>query len=126
MQPTKLYVKSVLSALHQYRGAIKAMAHITGGGLIGNLPRVCPEHLVVCLDKNSWTLPPLMKWVQAQGSIPEEEMHRVFNCGIGMAVIVDAIQAEAVAAHLTSHGETVYRIGEVRERRGSEAQTQIV
>jgi phosphoribosylformylglycinamidine cyclo-ligase len=126
MQPTKLYVKSILSALHQYRGAIKAMAHITGGGLVGNLPRVCPEHLVVCLDKNSWTLPPLMKWVQAQGGIPEEEMHRVFNCGIGMAVIVDAIQAEAVAAHLTSHGETVYRIGEVRERRGSEAQTQIV
>lgn len=124
--PTKLYVKPMLSALSAHRDAIKAMAHITGGGLVGNVPRVLPEQLTAVLHKTSWTLPPLMRWVQAQGQVPEDEMHRVFNCGIGMVVVVDAAQAEAVAAHLTQQGELVYRIGEIRNRVGSEAQTIVV
>jgi phosphoribosylformylglycinamidine cyclo-ligase len=121
--PTRLYVKPMLSALAAHRDAIKAMAHITGGGLVGNVPRVLPDHLTAELHQSSWTLPPLMRWVQAQGQIPEDEMHRVFNCGIGMVVVVKPDQAEAVAAHLTQQGERVYRIGEIRARVGSEAQT---
>ncbi|WVN41562.1 phosphoribosylformylglycinamidine cyclo-ligase [beta proteobacterium MWH-UniP1] len=124
--PTRLYVKPMLSALSAHRDAIKAMAHITGGGLVGNVPRVLPEQLTAVLHKNAWTLPPLMRWVQAQGQVPEDEMHRVFNCGIGMVVVVDAKQAEAVAAHLTQQGELVYRIGEIRARVGDEAQTIVV
>lgn len=123
MAPTRLYVKPMLSALSAHRDSIKAMAHITGGGLVGNVPRVLPEHLTADLHKASWTLPPLMRWVQAQGQIPEDEMHRVFNCGIGMVVVVSAEQAEAVAAHLTQQGEQVYRIGQIRARVGDEAQT---
>jgi phosphoribosylformylglycinamidine cyclo-ligase len=123
MAPTKLYVKSMLSALKAHRESIKAMAHITGGGLVGNVPRVLPQTLTAVLQQNSWTLPPAMAWLQAQGNVPTDEMHRVFNCGIGMVVVVEASQAEAVAAHLTTQGERVYRIGEVRARQGDEPQT---
>jgi phosphoribosylformylglycinamidine cyclo-ligase len=122
MAPTRIYVRSMLAALNQHRPAIKAMAHITGGGLVGNVPRVLPESLTAVLAKDSWSLPPVMQWLQSQGRVPDDEMHRVFNCGIGMVVVVDPAQAESVAAHLTLQGERVYRIGEVRERRGQEAQ----
>jgi phosphoribosylformylglycinamidine cyclo-ligase len=123
MAPTRLYVKPMLSALKAHGSAIKAMAHITGGGLVGNVPRVLPESLTAVLDQKAWTMPAVMKWVQAQGAIPNDEMHRVFNCGIGMAVVVEANQAQAVAAHLTTQGEVVYRIGEIRARENSEPQT---
>jgi phosphoribosylformylglycinamidine cyclo-ligase len=123
MAPTRLYVKPMLSALQAHRQAIKAMAHITGGGLVGNVPRVLPETLTAVLNQQSWTLPPLMAWLQQQGNVPTDEMHRVFNCGIGMVVVAEASQAEAVAAHLTTQGERVYRIGEVRARKASEPQT---
>lgn len=123
MAPTRLYVKSMLSALNAHRDAIKAMAHITGGGLVGNVPRVLPHELTAVLAQDSWTLPPLMSWIQAQGNVPTDEMHRVFNCGIGMVVVVEASQAQAVAAHLTTQGERVYRIGEVRLREPHEPQT---
>lgn len=123
MAPTRLYVKSMLSALSQHRAAIKAMAHITGGGLVGNVPRVLPDSLTAVLEESSWTMPPVMRWLQAQGNVPRDEMHRVFNCGIGMVVVVQADQAEAVAATLTAQGEKVYRIGQIRPRQGDEAQT---
>ena len=123
MAPTRLYVKSMLSALSQHRAAIKAMAHITGGGLVGNVPRVLPDSLTAVLEESSWTMPPVMRWLQAQGNVPRDEMHRVFNCGIGMVVVVQADQAEAVAATLTAQGEKVYRIGQIRTRQGDEAQT---
>jgi phosphoribosylformylglycinamidine cyclo-ligase len=125
MAPTRIYVKSMLSALHAHRGAIHAMAHITGGGLVGNVPRVLPEGLTAVLQSAAWTRPAVMQWVQEQGAIPEDEMHRVFNCGLGMVVAVDAQQAEAVAAHLTTQGERVYRVGEVRTRQGDEPQTRV-
>jgi phosphoribosylformylglycinamidine cyclo-ligase len=123
MAPTRLYVKSMLSALSQHRAAIKAMAHITGGGLVGNVPRVLPESMTAVLEESSWTMPPVMRWLQAQGNVPRDEMHRVFNCGIGMVVVVQADQAEAVAATLTAQGEKAYRIGQIRARQGDEAQT---
>ncbi len=123
MAPTRLYVKSMLSALSQHRAAIKAMAHITGGGLVGNVPRVLPESMTAVLEESSWTMPPVMRWLQAQGNVPRDEMHRVFNCGIGMVVVVQADQAEVVAATLTAQGEKVYRIGQIRARQGDEAQT---
>ena len=123
MAPTRLYVKPMLAALSQHRAAIKAMAHITGGGLVGNVPRVLPESLTAVLQEASWTMPSVMRWLQLQGNVPRDEMHRVFNCGIGMVVVVQADQAESVAATLTAHGEQVYRIGQVRLRQGDEAQT---
>ncbi len=123
MAPTRLYVKPMLTALSQHRVAIKAMAHITGGGLVGNVPRVLPESMTAVLEESSWTMPPVMRWLQAQGNIPRDEMHRVFNCGVGMVVVVQSDQAEAVAATLTAQGERVYRIGHIRPRQGNEAQT---
>ena len=125
MAPTRLYVRSMLSALSAHRDYIKAMAHITGGGLTGNVPRVLPEHLTAVLQEDSWTMPAVMRWLQTKGNIARDEMHRVFNCGIGMVVVVQAAQAEAVAAHLTLQGERVYRIGEIRARAEGEPQTLI-
>ena len=126
MMPTRLYVKPMLSALKEFPVGIKAMAHITGGGIVGNLPRVLPEGLTAVLEERSWTLPPIMRWIQEQGAIPRDEMHRVFNCGIGMAVVVAATDAEKIAAHLTAQGERVYRMGEVRQRKPDQAQTIIL
>ncbi len=123
MAPTRLYVKPMLAALSQHRAAIKAMAHITGGGLVGNVPRVLPESLTAVLQESSWTMPPVMRWLQSQGNVPRDEMHRVFNCGIGMVVVVQSDQAEVVAATLTAQGEQVYRIGQIRPRQGDEPQT---
>jgi len=125
MAPTRLYVKPVLSALSAHRDAIHALAHITGGGLVGNVPRVLPEGLTAVLQSSAWPMPPVMQWVQAQGDIETAEMHRVFNCGIGMVVVVAADQAEAVAAHLTAQGERVFQIGQVRNRQPGEDQTVI-
>lgn len=123
MAPTRIYVKPLLSALGAHRASIKAMAHITGGGLVGNVPRVLPDHLTAELHQESWTLPALMRWAQSVGKISDDEMHRVFNCGIGMVVVVDRAHAEEVAAALTLSGERVYRIGEIRERKSDEAAT---
>ncbi len=126
MAPTRIYVKPMLSALDKHRAAIKAFAHITGGGLVGNVPRVLPDHLTAVLHQDSWTLPPVMRWLKAQGKVPTDEMHRVFNCGIGMVIAVDSAQAQAVAATLTSLGERVYRVGEIRARKADEAATIVV
>lgn len=125
MAPTRLYVKPVLSALSAHRDAIHALAHITGGGLVGNVPRVLPEDLTAELRSAAWPMPPVMQWIQAQGGIETAEMHRVFNCGIGMVVVVAAEQAESVAAHLTAQGERVFQIGQVRTRQSGEDQTVI-
>lgn len=123
MAPTRIYVKPMLSALSAHRDQIRAMAHITGGGLTGNVPRVLPEHLTAVLREDAWNMPLVMRWLQSQGNIPRDEMHRVFNCGIGMVIVVTPDHAEAIAAHLTLQGETVYRIGAVRARQAGEPQT---
>lgn len=114
MTPTRIYVKPLLALLKQF--SVKGMAHITGGGLIENLPRILPTHTSVVLHKNTWTMPPLFHWLQQLGNIDEAEMLRVFNCGIGMAIVVSADQADAVMQHLHAAGETVWCIGEITER----------
>ena len=121
--PTRLYVKPILAALEKFE--IKGMAHITGGGLTENIPRVLPENCVAQIDAQSWPLPKLFQWLQRAGNVEQQEMYRTFNCGIGMAVIVPAEQADAAQAFLAEQGETVYRLGTIRERAGSEHQTQV-
>ncbi len=126
LAPTRIYVKPMLAALVAHRSVIHAMAHITGGGLVGNVPRVLPEHLTAVLHEDAWTLPAVMRWIRQQGNISRDEMHRVFNCGIGMVVVVAHDAAETVASALTVQGERVYRIGEIRPRNGDEPQTQVI
>jgi phosphoribosylformylglycinamidine cyclo-ligase len=109
MEPTRIYVKPML-ALHR-AGLLRAAAHITGGGLPGNLPRVLPDGTRAVLDPGSWPRPPVMTWLAEHGRVAADEMLRVFNCGIGMALVVD--DADAATALLEQHGETVFRIGRI-------------
>ncbi len=113
MTPTRIYVRSVL-ALHR-AGLLKAAAHITGGGLPGNVPRVLPEGMVAALEP-TWPVPAVFNWLALTGGVPVEEMVRVFNCGLGMVLVV--ADATAATELLTSEGETVYRIGTVRQDTG--------
>ena len=114
MEPTRLYVKNVLAALEQH--PIKALAHITGGGLLENIPRVLPEGLAAHLDAGSWPQTELFAWLQKTAGIDAVEMNRTFNNGIGMVVVVPAEAAEATAATLKQLGETVYTIGRIAAR----------
>ena len=122
MVPTKLYVLSLL-ALHR-AGLLKAAAHITGGGLPGNLPRALPEGTVAKLDAARWDLPPVFPWLAQAGGVAAEEMLRVFNCGIGMAVIVAAEQEAAARAILEGAGDRVFILGTVEAGAGA-ARTEI-
>ncbi len=117
MEPTRLYVKSVLAALAQH--PIKALAHITGGGLLENIPRVLPEGLAAQLQKGSWPPSELFSWLQQTARIDDTEMNRTFNNGIGMVVILDAAHAPDCAQTLRAHGETVYTIGQIVPRGAS-------
>ncbi|MQR02149.1 phosphoribosylformylglycinamidine cyclo-ligase [Glaciimonas soli] len=121
MEPTRIYVKPLLALMETIE--VKGMVHITGGGLVENIPRVLQDHLTAVLDHNTWTMPPLFTWLQQNGGVADAEMHRVFNCGIGMTVIVAKENAEAARAQLEAAGETVFTIGEVRARAEGEAQT---
>ncbi|WP_291728935.1 phosphoribosylformylglycinamidine cyclo-ligase [Leisingera sp. F5] len=111
LTPTRLYVKQCLAAVRA--GGVHALAHITGGGLTENLPRVLPEDLGADIDLNAWELPPVFKWMAETGSIAETEMLKTFNCGIGMILSVSADRADALAELLTAEGETVARLGTV-------------
>ena len=111
--PTRIYVGSLLPLLRE--GRIKGLAHITGGGLLENLPRVLPSGCHATVDADRWPQPRLMAWLQAQGAIEPEEMARTFNCGVGMVAVVAADEADAVDAALTEAGETVFAIGSVGE-----------
>ena len=124
MEPTRIYVKQVLATMEKV--ALKGMAHITGGGLLENVPRVLPENTVAELEKGAWPRPKLFDWMQAEGNVAENEMHRVFNCGIGLVIVVAAADADAAMAELKAQGEAVYRIGLIRARQGDEAQTVVV
>lgn len=126
MAPTHLYVKPVLAALKAHGRAIKGLAHITGGGLLDNVPRVLPANVQARIYRDAWTLPALFAWLQQNGGVADAEMHRVFNCGIGMVVAVPADQADAVTRTLKEQGETVYRLGEIVERQGDAPQVDIV
>jgi phosphoribosylformylglycinamidine cyclo-ligase len=124
MTPTKLYVKSILALLEAM--PVKGMAHITGGGITENIPRVLPEGLTAEINGNSWTMPALFKWLQEQGNIADNEMYKTFNCGIGMAVIVSQNNADAAEKVLAAKGETVYQIGRIRKQKSGEAATIVV
>ena len=121
LAPTRIYVKPVLNLLR--RIAVKGIAHITGGGLLENVPRALPPQLTAVLDPASWIRQPLFDWLQARGRVADAEMYRVFNCGIGMVLVVSAADAPRAQALLKRAGETAWRIGVIRRRRGREAQT---
>ena len=121
LAPTRIYVKPVRALFDQI--AVKGLAHITGGGLLENVPRILADDLTAEIEAGAWPRPPLFTWLQAEGSVADEEMLRVFNCGVGMVVVVadhDAAQAMQI---LSEAGETVWRIGAIRNRTPDEAQT---
>jgi phosphoribosylformylglycinamidine cyclo-ligase len=121
MAPTRIYVKSVLAALNQHPGAIHALAHITGGGLTENIPRVLPAQLAAHLTRANWPRSELFAWLAQTAGIGAGEMSRTFNDGIGMVALVAPDAADAVAATLQAQGETVYRIGTIAERGANQA-----
>ena len=119
MEPTRIYVKPVLEVLKSIR--IKGMAHITGGGLIENVPRVLPEGVQAVIDGQSWTRPAIFDWLEEKGNIDRHEMHRVFNNGIGLVVIVSAQDAERAKALFEEQGEKVFTIGRIEKLPEGEA-----
>ena len=114
LTPTRIYVRPLRAALRA-TGGIKALAHITGGGLTENIPRVLPASAMARIDLNALPVPPVFRWLTGLGAIEEHELLRTFNCGVGMAVVVSAEQAGAVAAALAAEGETVVAIGRIEE-----------
>lgn len=122
MAPTRIYVKPLLSLIKESGVDVHALSHITGGGLLENVPRVLPDSLAARIDVSSWQRPAVFDWLQTQGNVEEREMYRVLNCGIGMVVVVPAAQAEAATQHLEAAGEQVHRLGEIVARTaGAEA-----
>ncbi len=124
MAPTRIYVKSLLKLIEAM--SVKGMAHITGGGITENIPRVLPEGLTAEIQASGWELPPLFQWLQAQGNIVPSEMYKTFNCGIGMAIIMAKEDAAAAKALLEAAGETVFEIGHIRIQNAGEAPTIVV
>jgi len=124
LEPTRIYVKPLLALMRQL--PVKGMAHVTGGGLVENLPRVLPDSMKAVIARSSWKVPPLFEWLQREGDVAEAEMQRVFNCGIGMVVVVAAEHADAAVSALSSAGETVFRIGRIEARKAPEPQALIV
>jgi len=112
LTPTRLYVRSCLAAVRKTK-AVKALAHITGGGFVDNIPRVLPDGLSVALDLDCVPVPPVFKWLAGTGKVAETEMLRTFNCGIGMVAVLDRTGAEAAIQQFAENGETVVRLGEV-------------
>ncbi len=126
MAPTHLYVKPVLAVLKDFGKQIKGLAHITGGGLLDNVPRILQPGLQARLHRDAWQMPKLFSWLQEQGGVADTEMHRVFNCGIGMVAVVPAAQATAISQALRAQGETVYQLGEIAECAATDAQTVVL
>jgi phosphoribosylformylglycinamidine cyclo-ligase len=121
LEPTRIYVKPVLALLGECD--VRGMAHITGGGLSENTHRMFPEHLAAHIDARAWPRPPIFDWLQRQGNVDDDEMHRVFNCGIGFVLVVAADDAAAAIARLREVGETAYAIGTVVPRAPGEQGT---
>ena len=111
LEPTRIYVKAIHQLLEQID--IHAMSHITGGGLLENLPRVMVENTRAQIDASSWDLPPVFQWLQQQGNIEQQEMYRTFNCGVGMVLVIDADDADIALETLNKAGEKAWRLGEV-------------
>ncbi len=126
MAPTRLYATALVPLLAEPTQPIKGLAHITGGGLVENIPRVLPEGCQAVVERSDWKRPAVFDWLQTEGRIADDEMARVFNCGIGMVVVVAASEADAVSRALSAAGETVYAIGDVRARPGGAPATIVV
>jgi phosphoribosylformylglycinamidine cyclo-ligase len=121
MAPTRIYVKPLLALMDAV--PVKGMAHITGGGLLDNVPRILKDSLVATLDSTAWTRPKLFDWLQREGQVADAEMHRVFNCGIGMVVVVAQSQEEKALKLLREAGETAWSIGMICRRGADQPQT---
>ncbi len=116
MAPTEIYNKPLLALQREIKP--HALAHITGGGLLENIPRVLPAGCSAILDKQTWNLPPVFQWLAEAGGVAEEEMHRTFNCGIGMTVIVGSRKAEAAMQLLSDQGLNCWELGSIAEGTG--------
>jgi phosphoribosylformylglycinamidine cyclo-ligase len=124
LEPTRIYVKPVLATLG--KADVKGIAHITGGGLVENIPRVLPEGVCATLESGRWVRPEIFKWLQKTGNIEDAEMHRTFNCGIGMVMIVPQAEAKAAIDSLGSHGVEAFEIGTIVPRQPGAPQTIVV
>jgi len=124
MTPTRIYVKPLLELIKQL--PVKGLAHITGGGLVENVPRILPDQVMAVLQKDAWAMPPLFHWLQQQGNVADHEMARVFNCGIGMVIVVAPDHTENALRSLRASGETVWQIGEIKPRINNQAATVLV
>ena len=124
MAPTQIYVKPLLKLISEIN--VKGMAHITGGGLVDNVPRVLPENTQAVLHRDSWQMPELFRWLQAKGGVADAEMVRVFNCGIGMVVMVSTDQADVAIKSLKAEGLHAWVVGEVVERPTGAPQTIVI
>ena len=118
IEPTRIYVRSILSLLNTL--PVHAISHITGGGLLENIPRVLPSHLSAKLDSTSWTQPEIFQWIQNQGNIDSAEMYRVLNCGVGMVVVISKDSSNEAINHLNACGEKAWLIGEVVQFEGEQ------
>jgi len=124
MAPTQIYVKPLLNIMANH--SIKGLAHITGGGLVDNVPRVLPENTQAVLHRDSWQMPDLFRWLQMKGGVADAEMVRVFNCGIGMVVVVSQQDADAVIASINQQGLRAWSLGEIVERPQGAPQTIVI
>lgn len=120
LTPTRIYVKPILKLMESIE--LKALSHITGGGLLENIPRVLPEYTQATIDSKSWDLPPIFQWLKEKGNIKDSEMYRTFNCGIGMVICVAEKDAAAATEQLQAAGEQVFRIGHIEKHAEQEAQ----
>lgn len=127
MAPTHIYVKPLLALIQLLGGqGVKGMAHITGGGLTENIPRILPDNATAIIDQSAWPQPALFQWLQREGNVAGAEMHRVFNCGIGMVVIVAASDADTAMQLLRTAGETVFNIGCIEARKADQAAITVI
>jgi phosphoribosylformylglycinamidine cyclo-ligase len=124
LEPTRIYVKPVLKLIRTV--PVKGLAHITGGGLLDNVPRILSDRLSARIERSAWSLPPLFQWLQQRGQVPGEELFRVFNCGIGMVVVVRAADAARALRALRAAGETAWRIGTITRRRRNGPEVELV
>jgi len=118
IEPTNIYVNSILSLINNL--PVNAISHITGGGLLENIPRVLPNNLAAKLDTSSWTMPDIFKWLQTEGNIDSKEMYRVLNCGIGMVVVTPKNSSQAVIDCLKDSGENAWLVGEIVNSTGNQ------
>ncbi|MBV1932998.1 MAG: phosphoribosylformylglycinamidine cyclo-ligase [Porticoccaceae bacterium] len=124
MAPTRIYVESLRKLFKTV--PVHALAHITGGGLLENIPRVLPEHTKALIDTSTWSLPPVFQWLQEGGNISQEEMYKTFNCGIGMVLCVPATDAQAALTQLAASGETATIIGSIETSKDSLASIELL